>query len=104
MKNILTLAVVCFSTLLVFAGDHSKKVIGPKAIDPDDAYKNNCMRCHSAVRQYSPRMTATIVKHMRVRANLTAEETRAILQYLNENEPAKSTRASASGVKEQIRK
>jgi hypothetical protein len=95
MKNILVLALVCIGTLPVFARDHSRK----SPVDPDDAYKNNCMRCHSAVRQYSPRMTATIVNHMRVRANLTAEETQAILQYLNEDAPAKPAPGPASGSK-----
>jgi hypothetical protein len=51
------------------------------------------MRCHSAVRGYSPRMTKTIVNHMRVRADMTAEEAQAILQYLTENAPAKSVPA-----------
>jgi hypothetical protein len=58
---------------------------GKMAVDPDTAYKNSCMRCHSAVQQYSPRRTTTIVTHMRVRANLTEEETLAILQYLQDN-------------------
>ena len=88
MRKILSLALRCLCTVPVFARPHSKKVI-----DPDDAYKNNCMRCHSAVRGYSPRMRATIVNHMRVRANMTAEEARAILQYLTENAPAKSVPA-----------
>jgi len=98
MKNILTLAFVCFSISPVFAGDRVRN-----AIDPDDAYKNNCMRCHSAVRQYSPRMTATIVNHMRVRANLTAEETRAILQYLTEGESTKPARVLESETKQPIK-
>jgi hypothetical protein len=72
----------------VLAKPHSKKII-----DPDVAYKNNCMRCHSAVRGYSPCMTKTIVNHMRVRANMTAEEAQAILQYLTENASAKSVPA-----------
>jgi hypothetical protein len=90
MKNILPiiLASICALPALAEAGTK-------KAIDPDEAYKNNCMRCHSAVRQYPPRMTATIVIHMRVRANLAAEETQAILQYLTDNAPAKPTPAAA---------
>lgn len=62
-------------------------------VDPDTVYKNNCTRCHSAVRQYSPSMTATIVNHMRVRANLTEAETNAVLQYLAESAPTKSNSA-----------
>lgn len=56
-----------------------------RQIDPDEAYKNNCMRCHTSTQQYSPRMTETIVMHMRVRANLTQEEAQAILKYLIED-------------------
>ncbi len=90
MKNLIPIILASICALPALAGTAAKK-----AIDPDEAYKNNCMRCHSAVRQYSPRMTATIVAHMRVRANLTAEETQAILQYLTENAPAKTTPAAA---------
>jgi len=92
MKNILPLILASVCALPALADIHVKK-----PVDPDEAYKNNCMRCHSAVRQYSPRMTATIVNHMRVRANLTAQETQAILQYLTENAPAKTTPAAAYG-------
>ncbi len=55
------------------------------AVDPDDAYKNNCMRCHSGTPNYSPRMTETILMHMRVRANLPQDQAEAILQYLQDN-------------------
>jgi hypothetical protein len=54
-------------------------------IDPDEAYKNNCMRCHTSTQKYSPLMTETIVMHMRVRANLTQAEAEAILRYLLED-------------------
>jgi hypothetical protein len=50
----------------------------------DDAYKQNCTRCHSEVPPVSTRRTKTIVRHMRVRANITAEEAQAILQYLTQ--------------------
>jgi cytochrome c5 len=50
----------------------------------DDAYKQNCTRCHSEVPPVSARRTKTIVRHMRVRANITAEEAQAILQYLTQ--------------------
>jgi hypothetical protein len=53
-----------------------------QTVDPDDAYKNNCMRCHSALPQYSSRMSQTIMMHMRVAANLPADEADAILAYL----------------------
>ena len=43
-----------------------------------------CTRCHSEVPPVSARRTKTIVRHMRVRANITAEEAQAILQYLTQ--------------------
>ena len=67
------------SACLAQAADHKTH----QAVDPDDAYKNNCMRCHAALPQYSPRMTKTIMMHMRVAANLPADEAQAILEYLN---------------------
>ena len=95
MKKLLPFLLLCLSASPLLAGDNSKKT----AIDPDDAYKNNCLRCHGTVPQYSPRQTATIVIHMRVRANLTAEETQAILQYLAGNEPGKPTPEAEHGRK-----
>ena len=53
-------------------------------LSADDAYKQNCTRCHSEVPPVSARRTKTIVRHMRVRANITAEEAQAILQYLTQ--------------------
>lgn len=53
-----------------------------KELDADEAYKANCSRCHPAPRKYSERKMATIMRHMRVRANLTEDETEAILRYL----------------------
>ncbi|PYV07822.1 MAG: hypothetical protein DMG23_15185, partial [Acidobacteria bacterium] len=51
-------------------------------IDPDQAYRSNCSRCHAMPRRLPDREMATIMRHMRVRANLTAEEAEAILRYL----------------------
>jgi len=61
----------------------------PKAAKPvateltgDAAYKSNCMRCHGEPRKFSERAMKTIMRHMRVRANLTDKETELILEYL----------------------
>ena len=85
MKKFVHLFLLCLLVLPLFAQDRSKKT----AVDPDEAYKNNCMRCHASVQEYSPAQTATIVNHMRVRANLTEADSKAILQYLQDNAPAK---------------
>lgn len=55
----------------------------PKGWTADQAYKSNCTRCHAEVPKLDPRQTKTIVRHMRVRANITHDEAEAILQYLN---------------------
>jgi len=51
-------------------------------VDPDQAYKAHCARCHLAPRKFPEGKTVTIMRHMRVRANLTDEEAEAILRYL----------------------
>jgi cytochrome c5 len=42
----------------------------------------NCGRCHSFPEQLSPSITGTVVRHMRVRANLSAEDEKDILKFL----------------------
>ena len=68
------------------AGAPAKAAVNtPKAanaVDPDQAYKAHCARCHLAPRKFPEGKTATIMRHMRVRANLTEDETEAILRYL----------------------
>ena len=76
-------------TVLVLATSHeqSEATITKKrttAFDPDDAYKANCTRCHLAPRRFPERKMATIMRHMRVRANLTEEEAKGILRFLTE--------------------
>jgi mono/diheme cytochrome c family protein len=47
-------------------------------------FKANCGRCHMAPQKFPPRMMATIVRHMRVRATLTDEDARLILHYMTQ--------------------
>jgi cytochrome c5 len=42
----------------------------------------NCGRCHSFPEQLRPSITGTVVRHMRVRANLSAEDEKDILRFL----------------------
>jgi hypothetical protein len=80
MKRIFAcLSLVMLLACLARAGQNTNH----RNIDPDTAYKNNCMRCHASTQQYSPRMTKTIIMHMRVRANLPDDVAQAILEYLN---------------------
>lgn len=66
------------------AATHARsKPAAKKGLTPDQAYKANCTRCHAELPTMDARRTATIVRHMRVRANLTEAEARAIFEYLN---------------------
>lgn len=54
---------------------------------PDDnrgqrAFEANCSRCHQAPEQLSPRITGTVLMHMRVRASLSKADERALLEFL----------------------
>jgi cytochrome c2 len=46
-------------------------------------FKQNCSRCHEAPQSFSPRISGTIVRHMRVRASLSEKDAREILRFLN---------------------
>jgi hypothetical protein len=46
-------------------------------------YRENCGRCHQAPRNFSPRVMAMAVRHMRVRAMLTEQDTKYLLYYMS---------------------
>jgi cytochrome c5 len=47
-------------------------------------FRSNCGRCHTAPPKFPPRMMATIVRHMRVRATITQQDMHLILRYMTE--------------------
>lgn len=53
-------------------------------LEGERRFHSNCSRCHVSPPKFAPRMMATIVRHMRVRANLTDEDARLILRYMTE--------------------
>ncbi len=55
------------------------------ALDGEAVYKNNCNRCHITIRTYSEKMSRSIVRHMRVKAQLTKPEADAVVEYLVAN-------------------
>jgi cytochrome c5 len=61
----------------------SSDVHGPKQRDGNEVFAANCSRCHNAPESFSPRISGTIVRHMRVRAGLSKEDEQAILRFLN---------------------
>jgi mono/diheme cytochrome c family protein len=46
-------------------------------------FQQNCSRCHNAPESFPPSITGTILRHMRVRANLSRHQERALLEFLN---------------------
>jgi cytochrome c5 len=46
-------------------------------------FEQNCSRCHTAPSSFSPRISGTIVRHMRVRASLSRHDEKALLQFFN---------------------
>src|SRR5258708_4064083 len=61
--------------------------VAPRKLSGAELYSMHCNRCHPE--RYPTERTAaqwkTILLHMRVRANLPAEQSREILKYLQDN-------------------
>ncbi len=91
--------VVCLFSNALFAGEDPAKPAKPspppkkpekkakKELSGAELYALNCNRCHPE--RYAPERTPeqwqTILLHMRTRANLPAQQARAILKYLQED-------------------
>jgi cytochrome c5 len=45
-------------------------------------FEVNCGRCHRPPDQISPKVAGSVLRHMRVRANLSQEDEQKILKYL----------------------
>jgi len=53
-------------------------------LEGEKRFRSNCGRCHTAPPKFPPRMMATIVRHMRVRAAITDQDMRLIMRYMTE--------------------
>jgi cytochrome c5 len=53
-------------------------------VEGEKRFRTNCSRCHAAPHKFPPRMMATIVRHMRVRATITDEDMRFVLYYMTQ--------------------
>ena len=51
--------------------------------DGQRIFEQNCSRCHNAPEGFSPSIAGTIVRHMRVRASLSQEEEKELMQFFN---------------------
>ncbi len=63
----------------------SQQANKPQQSDDDGqrVFDQNCSRCHTAPEGFSPRISGTIVRHMRVRANLSKEDEQKLLRFFN---------------------
>jgi hypothetical protein len=63
------------------------KKAAKKKLTGAEVYALNCNRCHAEryATEWTPSQWKTIMLHMRVRANLPADQARAVLKYLQED-------------------
>ncbi len=53
---------------------------------PDEGemiFHQHCAGCHNAPEGFSPRISGTVVRHMRVRVGLSAHDQEALLRFFN---------------------
>ena len=48
----------------------------------EQVFTTNCVRCHTPPGGLAPRITGTVIMHMRVRARLSREDEQALLRFL----------------------
>ena len=57
---------------------------GSLRIQGEQRFRANCGRCHAAPQKFPPRMMATVLRHMRVRATITNDDMRLVLLYMTQ--------------------
>jgi cytochrome c5 len=48
----------------------------------DEVFKANCSRCHMPPMAISPRITGTVIMHMRTRARLSRQDEQLLLKFM----------------------
>jgi mono/diheme cytochrome c family protein len=46
-------------------------------------FHQNCARCHEAPQSFPPQISGTVLRHMRVRASLSAADEKALMEFMN---------------------
>lgn len=93
LLTLLVLACACvFATRAVRSAQdglkqNASKKTSPAASTPQPSpgerrFRQNCGRCHHPPEDISPREARAVVRQMRVRAMLSAEDEKLILEYL----------------------
>ncbi len=92
LMSCLALAAQTTSSAPAQGGAAAKKTQATQAQQPaagtametagEQKFQQNCSRCHNAPQELSPRISGTVLLHMRVRASLSQADAQAILRYL----------------------
>jgi len=82
---IVSIMIVLCGTLPSLAGPNNGPTASHPAVDGEQVYKTNCTRCHNTPPSLTQLESKVVVLHMRVRANLLADQANAVLQYLTES-------------------
>ena len=53
-------------------------------LEGEKRFRTNCIRCHQPPHKFPPRVMATAIRHMRVRAMITDEDMKLILRYMTQ--------------------
>jgi cytochrome c5 len=53
-------------------------------VQGEQRFRANCGRCHAAPQKFPPRVMATVLRHMRVRATITDQDMRLVLFYMSQ--------------------
>lgn len=48
-----------------------------------EVFNQNCSRCHQEPKGFSSNISGTVARHMRVRANLSDDDYKALVKFLN---------------------
>jgi cytochrome c5 len=56
---------------------------GQPSNEGERIFAQNCSRCHAAPEGFSPRISGTVVRHMRVRAQLSQHDAEELLRFFN---------------------
>jgi mono/diheme cytochrome c family protein len=87
-RQLLALIALSGAPLLppVMVQDHAPAGKKPAVAQEDEGqriFEQNCSRCHNAPEGFSPRISGTIVRHMRMRASLSKHDEDALLHFFN---------------------
>jgi mono/diheme cytochrome c family protein len=84
--------IIALGCNLSMAAQQPQKQVSP-AVKPQPAhvqvnngqriFEQNCSRCHNPPDGFSPRISGTVVRHMRARANLSAADMKTLMKFFH---------------------